>query len=86
MATAAHPTCPHATRTIPFLHNGDHLTREEFERRYEAMPDVKKVELIEGIVYMPSECPSLTPSRMPTWSAGSAITSAGPPACASVTM
>jgi Uma2 family endonuclease len=30
------------------------LTREEFERRYEAMPHVKKAELIEGVVYMPS--------------------------------
>jgi Uma2 family endonuclease len=30
------------------------LTRQEFERRYEAMPHVKKAELIEGVVYMPS--------------------------------
>jgi Uma2 family endonuclease len=30
------------------------LTRAEFERRYRAMPGVKKAELIEGIVYMPS--------------------------------
>jgi Uma2 family endonuclease len=36
------------------LENGDHLTRDEFERRYEAMPGVKKSELIEGAVYMPS--------------------------------
>lgn len=36
------------------LENGDHLSRAEFERRYEAMPDVKKAELIEGVVYMPS--------------------------------
>jgi Uma2 family endonuclease len=28
--------------------------REEFERRYRAMPDVKKAQLIEGVVYMPS--------------------------------
>jgi Uma2 family endonuclease len=34
--------------------NGDQLTRDEFERRYRAMPDVKKAELIEGVVYMPS--------------------------------
>jgi Uma2 family endonuclease len=40
--------------TVPRLHNGDRLTRAEFERRYEAMPDVKKAELIEGVVYMPS--------------------------------
>jgi len=39
---------------IPPLENGDLLTREEFERRYEAMPHVKKAELIEGRVYMPA--------------------------------
>lgn len=39
---------------IPFLENGDHLTREEFERRYNAMPHLKKAELIEGRVYMTS--------------------------------
>jgi Uma2 family endonuclease len=38
----------------PALQTGDHLTREEFERRYKAMPHVKKAELIEGVVYMPS--------------------------------
>jgi Uma2 family endonuclease len=31
---------------------GDHLTRSEFERRYQAMPGVK-AELIDGVVYMP---------------------------------
>jgi Uma2 family endonuclease len=39
---------------IPPLENGDQLDREEFERRYAAMPEVKKAELIEGVVYMPS--------------------------------
>lgn len=38
----------------PPLESGDRLTRNEFERRYEAMPHVKKAELIEGVVYMPS--------------------------------
>jgi Uma2 family endonuclease len=36
------------------LENGDRLTRPEFERRYHAMPELKKAELIEGVVYMPS--------------------------------
>lgn len=36
------------------LETGDRLTRAEFERRYQAMPSVKKAELIEGVVYMPS--------------------------------
>jgi Uma2 family endonuclease len=40
-------------RPIPPLENGDRLTREEFERRYEAMPDVR-AELVEGVVYMSS--------------------------------
>jgi Uma2 family endonuclease len=39
---------------IPPLQNGDHLTRAEFERRYQAMPELKKAELIEGVVYVPS--------------------------------
>ena len=42
------------TESVPPLKHGDRLTREEFERRYEAMPHLKKAELIEGIVYMPS--------------------------------
>jgi hypothetical protein len=39
---------------IPPLRQGDRLTRAEFERRYDAMPNLKKAELIEGVVYMPS--------------------------------
>jgi hypothetical protein len=37
---------------VPRLLNGDHLTVPEFERRYEATPEVKFAELIEGIVVM----------------------------------
>ncbi|MBW4581370.1 MAG: Uma2 family endonuclease [Tildeniella nuda ZEHNDER 1965/U140] len=39
---------------LPPLENGDRLTRPEFERRYNAMPNVRKAELIEGVVYMAS--------------------------------
>ncbi len=39
---------------IPELMNGDKLTRHEFERRYHAMPELKKAELLEGVVYMGS--------------------------------
>jgi Uma2 family endonuclease len=49
VSAAAAPSAP-----IPRLEQGDHLTRAEFERRYEAMPDVKKAELIDGVVYIPS--------------------------------
>jgi Uma2 family endonuclease len=45
---------PAAPPTVPPLENGDRLTRPEFERRYDAMPGLKKAELIEGVVYMPS--------------------------------
>ncbi len=44
---------PSAVR-VPALENGDRLSRCEFERRYAARPDLKKAQLIEGIVYMPS--------------------------------
>ena len=39
---------------IPLLENGDRLSRSEFERRYQAMPNHQKAELIAGIVYMAS--------------------------------
>ena len=38
----------------PPLENGDHLDSAEFARRYEAMPHIKKAELIKGTVYMAS--------------------------------
>ena len=43
-----------ASTTLPPLESGDRLTRWEFERRYAAMPTVKKVELLKGVVYMGS--------------------------------
>jgi Uma2 family endonuclease len=44
------------TRTdeLVSLEHGDHMTREEFHRRYLARPDIKKAELIDGVVYVPS--------------------------------
>jgi Uma2 family endonuclease len=39
---------------IPPLEEGDRLSRDEFERRYDAMPHLKKAELIEGVVHVPS--------------------------------
>ena len=41
-------------RVAPPLQHGDRLSRDEFERRYDRMPGVKKAELIEGVVHMPS--------------------------------
>ena len=53
---AESPEKPRPPRKLspPPLNAGDQLTRAEFERRYEAYPDIKKAELIEGVVYMPS--------------------------------
>jgi hypothetical protein len=47
------PLIDRPSRTPP-LENGDRLTADEFERRYDAMPELKKAELIEGAVHMPS--------------------------------
>src|SRR5437016_13489156 len=55
MATASARYKPPAPDDgIPPLETGDRLSRAEFERRYEAMPTLKKAELIEGVVYVPS--------------------------------
>ncbi|NOT54476.1 MAG: Uma2 family endonuclease, partial [Deltaproteobacteria bacterium] len=54
MSTSTQSTATHTSvlvRRVPALENGDRLTRPEFERRYEAMPHLKKAELIEGVVY-----------------------------------
>jgi Uma2 family endonuclease len=45
---------PPAPPPRPALENGDRLTREEFEFRYDAMPHLKKAELIDGVVHVPS--------------------------------
>jgi Uma2 family endonuclease len=54
MAIAHRPPSPPAPPDPPPLESGDHLTRAEFERRYQAMPHLKKAELIEGVVFVPS--------------------------------
>jgi Uma2 family endonuclease len=47
---------PHQASEVetPPLNSGDHLSRVEFERRYAAHPEIKKAELIEGVVYVSS--------------------------------
>jgi hypothetical protein len=52
--TLHRPTRAPRRDEVPPLHPGDHLTAEEFERRYDAMPELKKAELLDGVVYMPS--------------------------------
>jgi hypothetical protein len=40
--------------STPPLLEGDSLTSDEFLSRWDAIPDLKRAELIDGIVYMPS--------------------------------
>ncbi|NJN89052.1 MAG: Uma2 family endonuclease [Leptolyngbyaceae cyanobacterium SL_5_14] len=54
MVNARHSRLHFSQNQLPPLQSGDRLTRLEFERRYSAMPHLKKAELIEGIVYMSS--------------------------------
>src|SRR5271169_3741904 len=53
-AKAAEPSEAAGNAALPPLKDGDRLTRAEFERRYLAMPDLKKAELIEGVVHVSS--------------------------------
>jgi Uma2 family endonuclease len=53
-ATIPPRTSPSARHRQALLENGQSLTGDEFMRRYAAMPEVKKAELIEGIVFMGS--------------------------------
>lgn len=54
MFSATQPKTEESVKYLPPLETGDRLTRPEFHRRYKAMPQLKKAELIEGVVYMPS--------------------------------
>ena len=40
-----------STETVapPILQHGDRLSREEFEQRFDATPELKKAELIEAL-------------------------------------
>jgi len=39
-------------RTIPLLRDGDRMERDEFERRWNAMPELRVAELVEGVVHL----------------------------------
>jgi hypothetical protein len=45
-------TTPKEVISVLPLENGDRLSRYEFERRYQAMPNLRKAELLEGVVYI----------------------------------
>lgn len=45
---------PRPRAALPRLEPGDRLSRAEFHRRYCAREDIRKAELIDGVVYVPS--------------------------------
>ena len=45
---------PIAKTASPPLESGDHLTRDEFHRRYLEHPEIKRAELVEGVVFVSS--------------------------------
>src|SRR3712207_5998676 len=45
---------PSAAEVRQELESGDRLTREEFHRRFCGRPDIRKAELVNGVVYVPS--------------------------------
>ena len=59
------------TTLPPLLESGDRLTRAEFHRRYRAHPEIKKAELVEGVVYVASpvraDVHGIPHSRIMTW-------------------
>lgn len=55
---------------VPPLNAGDSLTRAEFERIYEVHPEIKKAELLEGVVYMPSPIGITRHSEPHAWITG----------------
>lgn len=51
---------PPGRPVVPPLENGDRLTRREFHERYLQHPEIKKAELVEGVVHMPSPTRALS--------------------------
>jgi Uma2 family endonuclease len=56
----AHIPTQAPAKGLPSLESGDRLTRAEFHRRYEGRPDIKKAELVEGVVYVGLRVPAVT--------------------------
>ena len=52
MTRTATSVRPHQDASALPLQHGDRLTRAEFERRWENTPDLKKAELLNGMVYL----------------------------------
>lgn len=74
---------------IPPLESGDRLSRAEFERRWEAMPDLKRAELIRGVVYIQSRVTAWHGERsafLITWLGTYSMCTPGTCGCASATV
>jgi Uma2 family endonuclease len=56
-------------RTVPLLESGDRLNQREFHNLYEQMPEVKKAELVDGVVFVSSPA-SLAHSDRVAWITG----------------
>jgi Uma2 family endonuclease len=57
-------------QAVPPLERGDFLSRDEFLRRWEAMKELKRAELIRGVVYMPmpvGETHGIIETNVATW-------------------
>ena len=54
---------PQKLAMAPPLNAGDRLTRADFQRRYQAHPEINKAELIEGIVHIPTPVHFMLHSR-----------------------
>jgi Uma2 family endonuclease len=59
VSTVLEPSLPLAPTWRPALESGDRLSLVDFERRSLARPDLKKAELIEGVVYVGSAVPCM---------------------------
>ena len=72
----------------PPLREGERLTRDEFMRRWDAMPDLTRAELIDGIVHMPSPVSIVHGDfhvRLSWWLSSYAAVTRGCAACAAGT-
>ena len=65
----------------PPLREGDYLTSDEFMLRWEAMPDLRHAELIDGIVHMPSPVSKQHSNLHSPFNAWLTLYAAGTPGC-----
>lgn len=62
------------TDVVPPLHHGDRLSRDEFERRYQAIADCSKAELLDGMVYLQYDTGRILDPKIPRLQNGDHLT------------